>query len=224
MKFVIKFEKVAKKYIEAGEEFYALKSTDFEAKPGELIAVIGPSGSGKSTFLTIAGGLRTPSSGIVTINGSKTNDLKQRELTKIRRESVGFILQSSNLVPFLTVYKQMRFIDIMLKRKTDRSKIDQIFEDLGIENLADKYPSELSGGERQRVAIAKTIYSDVPIILADEPTASLDSQKSYDVVKILAKETHSLNKTTIMVTHDQRLLEFCDSVYEIKDGQLKKVK
>lgn len=224
MKFVIKFEKVAKKYIEAGEEFYALKSTDFEARPGELIAVIGPSGSGKSTFLTIAGGLRTPSSGTVTINGSKTNDLNQRELTKIRRESVGFILQSSNLVPFLTVYKQMKFIDIMLKRKTDRSKIDQIFEDLGIEKLADKYPSELSGGERQRVAIAKTIYSDVPIILADEPTASLDSQKAYDVVKILAKETHSLNKTTIMVTHDQRLLEFCDSVYEIKDGQLEKVK
>ncbi len=224
MKFVIKFEKVAKKYIEAREEFYALKSTDFEARPGELIAVIGPSGSGKSTFLTIAGGLRTPSSGTVTINGSKTNDLNQRELTKIRRESVGFILQSSNLVPFLTVYKQMKFIDIMLKRKTDRSKIDQIFEDLGIEKLADKYPSELSGGERQRVAIAKTIYSDVPIILADEPTASLDSQKAYDVVKILAKETHSLNKTTIMVTHDQRLLEFCDSVYEIKDGQLEKVK
>ena len=138
----------------------------------------------------------------------------------MRFKEIGFILQASNLVPFLTVKKQLKLVDKV--SKNDNTQVaEKLFDQLGIASLENKYPEELSGGERQRVAIARALYHDPTIILADEPTASLDSEKAYEVVKILAKETKEKKKATIMVTHDTRLVKFCDRVLEMKDGMLK---
>jgi len=191
---------------------------------GKFVAVIGPSGSGKSTFLTLAGGLQTPTNGEVKINSEAFSKENEKTRSKIRFSEIGFILQASNLVPFLTVEKQLRLVDKVKKEKTDMEKVNKLLTELGIEKLKKKYPDEISGGERQRVAIARALYNDPSIILADEPTASLDSDRAFEVVKILARETKEKNKATIMVTHDQRLIEHCDEVYVMKDGVLQKQK
>jgi len=217
---ILRLEGVTRDFNDAGKTIHALKKTDFSVKAGEFVAVIGPSGSGKSTFLTIAGGLQNPTSGKVFINGTEITNLSLKNLSKVRLQSVGFILQASNLVPFLTVEKQLLFIDKVMHRQSDRKAIENLFETLGIAKLKAKYPSELSGGERQRAAIAKVLYGSSDLILADEPTASLDTKKAFEVVKLLADETHNLGKATIMVTHDERLLEYCDAVYEMRDGEL----
>lgn len=216
----IEFQKVDKKFLDGDMEIEALKSTNFSVDKGEFVAVIGPSGSGKSTFLTIAGGLQTPSNGEVKINGQAFSKENEKKRSIIRFSEIGFILQASNLVPFLSVENQLRLVDKVKKAKTDKSYADGLLEQLGISKLKKKYPSEISGGERQRVAIARALYNDPSIILADEPTASLDSDRAFEVVKILAKETKEKNKATIMVTHDQRLIDFCDKVYKMQDGVL----
>lgn len=216
----IEFQKVDKKFLDGDMEIEALKSTNFSVDKGEFVAVIGPSGSGKSTFLTIAGGLQTPSNGEVKINGQAFSKENEKKRSIISFSEIGFILQASNLVPFLSVENQLRLVDKVKKAKTDKSYTDGLLEQLGISKLKKKYPSEISGGERQRVAIARALYNDPSIILADEPTASLDSDRAFEVVKILAKETKEKNKATIMVTHDQRLIDFCDKVYKMQDGVL----
>lgn len=153
------------------------------------------------------------------INGQPFSDKKEKERAKLRFDEIGFILQASNLVPFLTVKQQMKLVDKVTRAKS-KIDVEQLFEQLGVAKLKNKYPEELSGGERQRIAIIRALYNDPTIILADEPTASLDTEKSYEVVKILAKETKEKNKATIMVTHDIRLVDFCDKVYVMKDGVL----
>ena len=220
-KELLRLKDVTRKFKEGSTTVHALRKTDFTIKAGEFVAVIGPSGSGKSTFLTIAGGLQNPSSGKVTICDTDITDLSVKELSKVRLKNVGFILQASNLVPFMTVEKQLLFIDKVMRRPTDKKAINNLFTTLGISKLRNKYPSELSGGERQRAAIAKVLYGSSELILADEPTASLDTKKAFEVVKLLAQETHERQKATIMVTHDERLIEFCDKVYEMHDGVLK---
>lgn len=216
----IEFQEVDKKFLDGDTEIEALKSTNFSVDKGEFVAVIGPSGSGKSTFLTIAGGLQKPSKGEVKINGQSFSKENEKKRSIIRFSEIGFILQASNLVPFLSVENQLRLVDKVKKEKTDKSYADGLLEQLGILKLKKKYPNEISGGERQRVAIARALYNDPSIILADEPTASLDSDRAFEVVKILAKETKEKNKATIMVTHDQRLIDFCDKVYKMQDGVL----
>ena len=212
--------KNVKKSFKAGDEtIEALKETNFSVDKGEFVAIIGPSGSGKSTLLTIAGGLQSPSSGEIWINGRALNEKKEKARAKVRFEEIGFILQASNLVPFLTVKKQLQLVDKVNKAKENRAGLD-LLKRLGLEKLVDKYPEELSGGERQRVAIVRALYNDPTIILADEPTASLDTEKAYEVVKILAKEAKEKNKATIMVTHDLRLVDYCDKVYLMEDGRL----
>ena len=216
----IEFKQVEKTFKDGDSTIEALKETNFSVEKGEFVAIIGPSGSGKSTFLTIAGGLQSPSSGDVLINDEDFSEKKEKERAKLRFKEIGFILQASNLVPFLTVKKQLKLVDKV--SKNDNTQVaEKLFEQLGIASLENKYPEELSGGERQRVAIARALYHDPTIILADEPTASLDSEKAYEVVKILAKETKEKNKATIMVTHDTRLVKFCDRILEMKDGTLK---
>lgn len=196
-----------------------MKETNFSVDKGEFVAIIGPSGSGKSTLLTIAGGLQSPSSGEIWINGQTLSEKKEKARAKVRFEEIGFILQASNLVPFLTVKKQLELVDKVTKGKNNKSGLD-LLSRLGLDKLIDKYPDELSGGERQRVAIVRALYNDPSIILADEPTASLDTEKAYEVVKILVKEAKEKNKATIMVTHDLRLVDFCDKVYLMQDGSL----
>lgn len=215
----IELKNVKKNFKDGDETIEALKETNFSVDKGEFVAIIGPSGSGKSTLLTIAGGLQSPSSGEIWINGQTLSEKKEKARAKVRFEEIGFILQASNLVPFLTVKKQLELVDKVTKGKNNKSGLE-LLNRLGLDKLIDKYPDELSGGERQRVAIVRALYNDPSIILADEPTASLDTEKAYEVVKILAKEAKEKNKATIMVTHDLRLVDFCDKVYLMQDGSL----
>lgn len=220
--FVLELRQVSRQFTQGGVTVKALRKTDIAISSGEFVAVVGPSGSGKSTFLTIAGGLQNPSSGKVFIHGQDITNLSAKALSRVRLDEVGFILQASNLVPFLTVEKQLELIDRVTKRPSDADAVDALFKHLGIEKLRHKYPSDLSGGERQRAAIAKVLYSNPNLILADEPTASLDSKKAFEVVELLARETKERQKATVMVTHDERLLKYCDTVYDMSDGILKK--
>ncbi|MFV0558790.1 MAG: ABC transporter ATP-binding protein [Enterococcus sp.] len=215
----IEFKNVKKVFQDGDQEIVALKETSLTIEKGEFIAVIGPSGSGKSTFLTLAGGLQSPSQGEILINNQAFSKQTEKKRAKTRFKEIGFILQASNLIPFLTVSKQLELID-RINKENKKEVAQSLFAELGIEKLTTKYPEELSGGERQRVAIAKALYNEPAIILADEPTASLDSEKAFDVVKILARETKEKQKATIMVTHDTRLLAECDRIFEIKDGVL----
>lgn len=219
---ILRLKGAGRQFSDGDRTVTALQSTDFSVKAGELVAVIGPSGSGKSTFLTIAGGLQNPSHGSVTIKDTDITGLSVGELSKIRLTEVGFILQASNLVPYLTVEKQLKLIDRVVGRKEQTDVMNQIFNQLDVGKLIKKYPGDISGGEKQRVAIAKVLYGNSSLILADEPTASLDSTRAFEVVEILAKETHQRKKATIMVTHDERLLKYCDAVYEMNDGVMKK--
>ncbi|PJK15867.1 hemin ABC transporter ATP-binding protein [Chryseomicrobium excrementi] len=214
--------KQAKKTFGTGhKKVEALKETNFQAQAGEMIAIIGPSGSGKSTFLTIAGGLQTPSEGDVVINGTSLAKLNEKKLSKVRLNEIGFILQASNLVPFLTVHNQMMLLKKVKKDTLNDQELEELYKDLGIEELRNKYPSDLSGGERQRVAIAKALYTNPSIVLADEPTASLDSERAYEVMELLQKETKSKQTTTLVVTHDTRLIDYCDRVFKMTDGTLR---
>lgn len=217
---VLEMNRVKKTFGTGHKKVDALKETNFRAEQGELIAVIGPSGSGKSTFLTIAGGLLSPTNGDILINDTNIATLNEKQLSKIRLKEIGFILQASNLVPFLTVEKQLKLLDKVKKDNMNKEQLEQLYKDLGIGDLRSKYPSDLSGGERQRVAIAKALYSNPSIILADEPTASLDSDRAYEVMDLLKEETKNKKTTTIVVTHDIRLVDYCDKVYKMVDGVL----
>ncbi len=216
----LELNQVTKSFGTGHKKVDAMKETHFQAEKGELIAVIGPSGSGKSTFLTIAGGLQTPTDGEVIINNQNITKLSEKKRSKIRLKEIGFILQASNLVPFLTVANQLKLIDQVKKDNMTKEELEKLYENLGISDLRNKYPADLSGGERQRAAIAKALYSNPSIILADEPTASLDSDRAYEVMELLQKETKSKNTTTIVVTHDTRLISYCDKVYKMTDGVL----
>ena len=218
---ILELKGVSRQFVQAGQKITALHKTNFIIKAGEFVAIIGPSGSGKSTFLTIAGGLQNPTAGSVFIDDIDITNLSIKDLSKVRLNEVGFILQASNLVPYLTVEKQLKLIDRVIGRKTQTDAMNKLFKTLGVAKLRNKYPNDLSGGERQRIAIAKVLYGTSSLILADEPTANLDTSRAFEVVKLLAKETHERKKATIMVTHDERLLKFCDSVYEMRDGVLK---
>jgi len=220
---VLQLHQVKKSFGNGHKKVDALKETNFTANRGELIALIGPSGSGKSTFLTIVGGLLSPTSGDVVINGQNLTDLNEKERSKIRLKEIGFVLQASNLVPFLSVANQMKLLDKVKKDNMSKEERNQLYDDLDISDLLMKYPSDLSGGQRQRVAIAKALYSNPSIILADEPTASLDSERAYEVMELLKNVTKSKNTTTIVVTHDVRLVGYCDKVYEMTDGTLSDV-
>ncbi|MBO0470902.1 ABC transporter ATP-binding protein [Enterococcus sp. DIV0242_7C1] len=200
----------------------ALKGVNLNVEAGEFVSIIGPSGSGKSTFLTIAGGLQTPSTGTIQINGKDFTHLNEKKRSRLRFEEIGFILQASNLIPFLTVEKQFTLVDKIEKKKPEKARVEELLASLDIADLMKKFPRDLSGGERQRVAIARALFNEPSLILADEPTASLDTEHAYEVVKLLAKEAHEKKKATIMVTHDPRMIEWSDNVYRIEDGELTK--
>ena len=220
---VLEFKNVTKSYKDGNNEIEVLKETNFKIEEGQFIAIIGPSGSGKSTFLTLAGGLQTPSKGQIIINGKDYTNLSEKERAKLRFNDIGFVLQASNLVPFLTAKQQLELVDRINKnnKQTIQDK-HSLFKELGIEHLENKLPKDLSGGERQRLAIARALYNNPAIILADEPTASLDSDRAFEVVDLLSKECREKNKSIIMVTHDNRMIEKCDHVYRMKDGILTK--
>ncbi|EGQ0326072.1 ABC transporter ATP-binding protein [Staphylococcus pseudintermedius] len=217
---MLKFQNVTKSFKDGQQVIEAVKPTTLEFSPGELIAIVGPSGSGKSTFLTMAGALQKPTSGDIIIGTQKITDLSQKALACVRMQQIGFILQTSNLVPFLTVKQQFQ---LLKKRKKDvmaQQDFDALIQQLGLESVMNQLPSEISGGQKQRVAIAKAIYTNPDIILADEPTASLDTENAMSVMEILKNESKRRNKMCMIVTHDERLTAYCDKVFEMKDGVL----
>ncbi|EGQ4339912.1 ABC transporter ATP-binding protein [Staphylococcus pseudintermedius] len=217
---MLKFQNVTKSFKDGQQVIEAVKPTTLEFSPGELIAIVGPSGSGKSTFLTMAGALQKPTSGDIIIGTQKITDLSQKALARVRMQQIGFILQTSNLVPFLTVKQQFQ---LLKKRKKDvmaQQDFDALIQQLGLESVMNQLPSEISGGQKQRVAIVKAIYTNPDIILADEPTASLDTENAMSVMEILKNESKRRNKMCMIVTHDERLTAYCDKVFEMKDGVL----
>jgi len=214
------FDSVTKIFGKGSSKYVALENINFEAESGQLILVVGPSGSGKTTFLTIAGGLQSPTNGDVKINDSTINSLSKKQQTKLRLEKIGFILQSYNLVPFLTVEEQFKFVDKLKKQNLTEQKLHELLSDLGLLELLKKYPNQLSGGQKQRVAIARALYTDPDYILADEPTAALDTDRSMKVIELLRDLAHKRNKIIIVVTHDLRLKDMADKVYQIIDGKM----
>ncbi|MBU6000568.1 ABC transporter ATP-binding protein [Lactococcus lactis] len=223
MKTILKMENVKKSFGSGHNEIQALKGIDLAVNQGEFVSIIGPSGSGKSTFLTIAGGLQSPTSGNISINGLDFTPLSEKKRSKLRFKEIGFILQSSNLIPYLTIEEQFLLIDKINHEKLTSKKGIELLKSLDILDLKDKHPSDLSGGERQRAAIARALFNEPNLILADEPTASLDTEHAYQVVELLRQEAHLKNKATIMVTHDQRMIKNSDSIYKIDDGLLSKI-
>lgn len=219
---LLSLQNVSKSYQEGASTVQALKQATLEVEAGELVAIIGPSGSGKSTLLSIAGALLQMSEGTVEINGRNIVHLSAKQLASFRLKELGFILQTSNLVPYLNVLDQLLLVKKMGGKvtKDDKEFAKQLLTELGLSDKFKKMPNELSGGERQRVAIARAFMNNSKVILADEPTASLDSKRALEVVKLLAKEAKERNKAAIMVTHDERMLQFCDHVYRMEDGVL----
>ena len=217
---VMSLNSVSRDYRQGDETVHALRNTNLQLRTGELVGILGPSGSGKSTLLTVMGGLRTPSSGTVTISGEPFSALPEKRRARLRFRRIGFVLQASGLVPFLRLNDQFGLHNRVSRTKDNTDRRDHLLDSLGISKRAHAYPSELSGGERQRAAIAVALYHDPDIILADEPTASLDTRHAQDVAHLLADQTHELGKATVMVTHDERLLPLCDRVLVMHDGVL----
>ncbi|WP_405158277.1 ABC transporter ATP-binding protein [Paenibacillus sp. FSL H8-0283] len=209
-------------YAEGNNRITALDHVSISVEPGEFVAVVGPSGSGKSTFLSIAGAMLKASEGDIQLNGNHISKLTEKELSNIRLQEVGFIMQSSNLVPYLNVLDQLLVVKRMTGtiKKEDKAFASKLLEELGLGLKLKSFPEELSGGEKQRTAIARSLMNNPNIILADEPTASLDTKRAHEVVSLIAQEVKSRQKAAIMVTHDERMLEYCDRVYRMYDGGL----
>ena len=218
---VIELKNVQKVYGTGAAEVQALKQIDFKANEGEVVLIMGPSGAGKSTFLTIAGSLQKPTSGQIYINDEDIANISVKQSDALRLNQIGFVLQAYNLVPFLTVKEQFELVDHVKKQgNLDQAIMDKLLEQLGIAGLINKYPSELSGGQQQRAAIARALYANPKILLADEPTASLDSKNVDEVGQLFKNLAKNYQKAVILVTHDPRLEKYADHIYEMMDGEI----
>lgn len=214
---VLTLKNIVKKYKDGNADRTILDHVNLNVSKGEFAAVVGPSGCGKSTLLNVAGMMLAPEEGEVDICGQNVSDLPKKKWTELRKKDIGFIFQNHQLLPYLKAGEQL---SVLLK--TDPEKVNKLFKELGIENIINQYPSQLSGGERQRVAIARAFASNAELILADEPTASLDSERGRHVVEMIQMEVHNRNKAAVMVTHDERVLDLADTVYRMEDGRLKR--
>ena len=210
---------ISKTFVDGGEKRTILDDVCLEVHEGELIAIVGPSGSGKSTLLNITGIMLEPEQGQVFLNGKNMTDKKKKEWTKIRKNEIGFIFQHHQLLPYLTAEDQLS----VFGKRAKKSAIDmeQMMEDLGIAGCKKRYPAQLSGGERQRVAIARAFVNDPSIILADEPTASLDETRGRQVVEMIREQIKKHKKAGIIVTHDKRVLDLVDRIYYLENGVCK---
>ena len=221
----LKLSHVSKIYGQDSNRVVALDDVSFEAKQGELTLILGPSGSGKSTLLTIIGGLQSPTSGRVLVNDQVIDVQKQQDSDAFRLNQVGFVLQSHSLVPFLTVQQQFDLVDHVKKSgNLAPAQFQHYLAVLGIDDLLNKYPSALSGGQAQRVAIARALYADPDFILADEPTAALDSDRVQKVGALFRQIAVEQQKAVVVVTHDLRLEQYADHIYTIEDGHIQQEK
>lgn len=218
---VIELKNINKEFGTGISRVQVLDGVNFQINRGELSLILGPSGSGKSTFLTIAGGLQTPTAGTVVVEGEQLEQLSAKERDQLRLNKIGFVLQSYNLLPYLTVKEQFALVR---KIKRDGNMTEEelkiLLADLGIDQLVNHYPDEMSGGQNQRVAIARALYPNPEIILADEPTAALDSNRVQVVGKLLKRMARQHNKAIVVVTHDLRLRDYADHIYQLMDGKL----
>jgi putative ABC transport system ATP-binding protein len=201
----------------------ALDNVTAEVGPGQFAAVVGPSGAGKSSLLAVCGGLCRPTSGSVSIGGQVISDLDEQELTRVRRDRIGFVFQQSNLVPALTAADQLLLLVHMQGRRPgpeDRERALALLEEVDVAHRADHRPDQMSGGERQRVGIARALMMEPKVMLVDEPTSMLDHDRGHIIVELLAARCNDHKVATLMVTHDRTMLDVVDKVMYIKDGRL----
>jgi putative ABC transport system ATP-binding protein len=220
--YAIQLMNIGKAYRDGDGENIVLKNISLKVQNSEFAAIVGPSGSGKSTLLSIAGALLSPDEGVIIIGKQNISSREQKHWTSIRRERIGFIFQNHQLLPYLTVSEQLKLVQNMTK-KGKKVDVPELLKDLGLDSCKDKYPEHLSGGEKQRTAIARAFMNEPDVILADEPTASLDGERGRQVVEMIRREVKKRNKAATMVTHDERVLSLVDTVYYLDNGVLKKM-
>jgi len=216
----IAVRELTKTYAEGSAGVPALRGVDLDVFPGELVLLMGPSGSGKTTLLSIMGCILTASSGSVKVAGQEVTALKQKDLPRVRLENIGFVFQGFNLFPTLTAGEN---VELMLDLKNIRGaaakkRASELLDQVGLSGKYDSFPSDLSGGQKQRVAIARALAGDPQILLADEPTAALDSTTGRNVMQMLRELAHERGRAVVIVTHDSRVLEFGDRTVRIEDG------
>lgn len=208
-----------------GTTINAVDQVSFQVKFGEFVALVGPSGSGKTTMLSILAALLTPTSGQVLIDGQDLSQMSEKERVKLRREKIGFTFQANNLIPFLSARENVEFM-LRLNNRLDhasRLRSDELLARLGLAERLHNLPAQMSGGQQQRVAIARALIHNPALVLADEPTASLDTERAFQVVKTFANLIHENGRAGIIVTHDLRMCQFVDRVLQMQDGKLVRV-
>jgi putative ABC transport system ATP-binding protein len=205
------------------QQVKALDDVSATVAPGELIAVAGPSGAGKSSLLAVCGGLRQPTSGSVSVDGTLISSMSAAELTRVRREKIGFVFQLSNLVPALTSLDQLLLLVHLQGRRPNRADREHalaLLDEVDMTPRADRRPNQLSGGERQRIGIARALMTEPKIMLVDEPTSMLDHNRGHAIVELLATRCREHDVATLMVTHDLGMLDVASRVFNISDGKL----
>lgn len=217
---ILETKDLRKVYGSGEAEVRALDGIDLTVNDGEFVAIVGSSGSGKSTLLHMLGGLDRPTSGTVTVDGQDLSALKEEELTIFRRRKIGFVFQSYNLVPVLSVWENIVLPVELDGGKLDKTYINQIVQTLGLDNKLENLPNTLSGGQQQRVAIARALAAKPAIILADEPTGNLDSRTSQDVMGLLKITSERFSQTIVMITHNEELAQMADRTVRIEDGRI----
>ena len=218
---LLELKNVKKIYQQGKIEVPALRGIDLTVEQGEFTTVFGPSGSGKTTMLNMIGCLDKPTAGSITFNGRELKDLDKKALAMLRRYNIGFVFQSYNLIPVLTAYENVEFAIRLINihnKKELRDRVMQILADVGLEGLENRRPNELSGGQKQRVAIARALVKEPKLVLADEPSANLDSKTSEEVLEVMVKMNEELGTTFIFSTHDPQVMEYAHRMLEIKDG------
>ncbi|MFD3550752.1 ABC transporter ATP-binding protein [Streptomyces goshikiensis] len=218
---VLQLDKLVRTHGSGATEVHALRGIDLSVYPGELVAVMGPSGSGKSTLLTLAGGLDSPSSGRVLVEGTDITTASRKELAALRRRSIGYVFQDYNLIPALTAAENValpRELDGISARKARVSALSAL-EEMGLGHLADRFPDEMSGGQQQRVAIARALVGDRRLVLADEPTGALDSETGESVLALLRSRCDA-GAAGVLVTHEPRFAAWADRVVFLRDGSV----
>jgi ABC-type antimicrobial peptide transport system, ATPase component len=217
---ILKVEKLCKTYGKGETQVNALKDVSFTMQKGEFAAVVGESGSGKSTLLNCVGGLDNPTSGKVYLEGKDLFSMKEQNRTVFRRRNIGFVFQSFQLIPELTVEQNIIFPILLDYQKPDPALVNEVLEVLGLVDRRNHLPSQLSGGQQQRVAIGRALITKPMLILADEPTGNLDSKNSQDVMDLLVKASRHYQQTILMITHNMNLTSSVDRVFRVTDGVL----
>ena len=217
---LLEVQNVCKTYGSGEAAVHALKNASFTGPKGEFVTVVGESGSGKSTLLNLIGALDTPTSGKVWIDGRDIFSMKERSLTIFRRRNIGFIFQSFNLIPELTVEQNIEFPVLLDYRKPDKAYLEELLTVLNLQERRHHLPSQLSGGQQQRAAIGRALITRPALILADEPTGNLDTQNSSEVIALLKQASRSYEQTIILITHSRSIAQTADRILRVSDGVL----